>query len=337
MKPDELDFPMPPEIDCGGPAYEENFGVPRMATFEKASGEVRLGHVDDLLKHLDPGDLVVLNNSRVARTGFHGTIRSAEAVIELRGFIDGCDWAATVDSRVTVEPGDRIAADAVDFEIVRAAPGGTGPLWIIRFLCEESLMDAFLEAGHTNGDTRTEQGQAASRLRSVALPTASSILSRALLDELGKHGIRTAEVTLHAGLPSFEKNIIDEERIDLHRVPGERYSISAEAAEKINGALASGRRIVAVGTTVLRAVESAALSGLPLTARSEWTELAIYPGFTFRVCNGLMTGFHPSRSSHLALSAAFTGRDLLFRGYDEAVRSGYRFSPGHEITLTLEN
>jgi S-adenosylmethionine:tRNA ribosyltransferase-isomerase len=333
MKPQELDLPVLPNIDATGRPYDDQAGSTRMAVLDKTSAEVHLCDLNDLVKYLEPGDLVVVNSSRVARSQFSGKIHSADAVVNLRGFIDGCTWAATVESQIAVKPGDRIRVEDVDIEVVRAAPADKSPLWVIRFHCEESEMDRLLEATHP--DIGAERARPSSCSRSVALPTASALLCTDLLAELRQQGVHMAEIILHAGLPTFEKCVIDEETVDLHRVPGERYSISVEAAEEINRAVAAGRRVVAVGTTVLRAVETAALGGMPLTPCSAWTTLAIYPGFHFRVCNSLMTGFHPSRSSHLALAVAFTGRDLLFRGYTEAVQAGYRFAPDREITLTL--
>jgi S-adenosylmethionine:tRNA ribosyltransferase-isomerase len=333
MKPDDLDLPMPARFDGAEPIHGEDECDARMAVFEKATGHVHLGELPELVKFLEPGDLLVFNNSRVARSRFFGKIRSAHVLVQLRGFIDGSEWAATVDAVCQVRPGNRIVADGLEIDVLRSAPsGGTSPLWIIRFRCDESAMDRFLDCTPAIG---TAPSQKTSPSRSVSLPTAGSVFSPTLLDDLRDNGTNVAAVTLHTGLPGFEKSIIDEESVDEHRVPGERYSISAEAACQINEAVAAGRRVVAVGTTVLRAIETAALRGLPLAPRSEWTELGIYPGFASRVCDSLMTGFHPARSSHLALAMAFTGRDLLYRGYAAAVQAGYRFSYRNEITLTL--
>jgi S-adenosylmethionine:tRNA ribosyltransferase-isomerase len=169
---------------------------------------------------------------------------------------------------------------------------------------------------------------------SVAAPTAGLHLTDALLHRLAEAGIERAEITLHVGYGTFKP--VRSVTVEAHEVDAERFEISTDAAVAINRALAERRRIIAVGTTTTRALESAPTPGGGLVqAMSGWTDLFIYPGFTFRVISGLVTNFHLPRSSLLMLVSAFAGRARTLSAYREAVRLGYRFYSYGDAMLIL--
>ena len=169
---------------------------------------------------------------------------------------------------------------------------------------------------------------------SVAAPTAGLHFSRDLTAALEKRGVEIVELTLHIGYGTFQP--VRVARVEEHHVERERYEISDSAATTINGALDVGRRVIAIGTTTTRALETAARAGLGrVPAGADETDLFIYPGFQFRVVRGLLTNFHLPQSSLLMLVAAFAGREQVLAAYREAVAQRYRFYSYGDAMLIL--
>jgi S-adenosylmethionine:tRNA ribosyltransferase-isomerase len=169
---------------------------------------------------------------------------------------------------------------------------------------------------------------------SVAAPTAGLHFSPPLVEALGARGVTKIEITLHVGYGTFQPVRVD--RVEDHHVEAEHYEISTAAADAINDALGEGRRVIAVGTTTTRTLESvAAANDGRLVAGRGVTELFIYPGFRFRVLGGLLTNFHLPRSSLLMLVAAFGGRDAVLAAYDAAIAARYRFYSYGDAMLIL--
>ena len=158
---------------------------------------------------------------------------------------------------------------------------------------------------------------------SAAAPTAGLHFTPELLEEIGRKGVDIARVTLHVGLGTFRPVKVDE--VENHHMHSEFYMISEEAAEKINAAKARGGRVICVGTTSCRTIESAADEDGHLKACSGWTEIFIYPGYTFKVLDGLITNFHLPESTLIMLVSALAGREHVLAAYEEAVRERYRF------------
>ena len=168
---------------------------------------------------------------------------------------------------------------------------------------------------------------------SIAAPTAGLHLTRPLIETLGARGISTVEITLHVGYGTFQP--VRVECVEDHRLDAEHYDISEAAATEINTALDERRRVVAVGTTTTRTLESAVEATGRLRAGSGSTDLFIYPGFAFRVVGGLMTNFHLPKSSLLMLAAAFAGRERVLHAYRTAVTESYRFYSYGDAMLIL--
>ena len=158
---------------------------------------------------------------------------------------------------------------------------------------------------------------------SAAAPTAGLHFTPELLEEIGRKGVDIARVTLHVGLGTFRPVKVDD--VENHHMHSEFYMIDEEAAEKINGAKARGGRVICVGTTSCRTIESAADENGRLKACSGWTEIFIYPGYTFKVLDGLITNFHLPESTLIMLVSALAGREHVLAAYEEAVRERYRF------------
>jgi S-adenosylmethionine:tRNA ribosyltransferase-isomerase len=208
----------------------------------------------------------------------------------------------------------------------------------VRFNCEEPFEEVLEGIGitplppyikrksldeRTGEDTVRYQTVYASKRGAIAAPTAGLHFSRRVIDDLQSRGVSVVEITHHVGVATFQP--IRCEQIEDHHLAAERYEITEDAARAINESRRAGRRVIAVGTTTARALESAAGAERMVRSGSADTDLFIYPGYTFRMIDGLITNFHLPRSTLLLLVAAFAGRDLTLRAYDHAVAERYRF------------
>jgi S-adenosylmethionine:tRNA ribosyltransferase-isomerase len=363
----DFDFDLPAELIAQEPPAER--GQSRMLAMNRETGALRDSQFADLPALLHPGDLLVLNESRVipARLFAHRKKRMGAPSIQRFFEEKTAEWAGEHEAtsrqpagkievlltepagenlwRALVKPGRKVAIGeiltfpsttgeiALEAEVIER--GGFGE----RLLLFKPVDDFFAtldRIGHIPLPPYIRRDDAAadreryqtvfSRERgSVAAPTAGLHFTPQILDELAAHGVELARITLHVGLGTFAPLRV--ERIDEVRLHRERYSLSASAADAINRATSEHRRIVAVGTTVVRALEHCAqlALGCPLQAHSGETEIFISPGFQFRLVSALLTNFHLPQSSLLMLVSAFAGRENVLAAYAHAVREKYRF------------
>jgi len=286
--------------------------------------------VTDLPDLLEPGTLLVLNNSRVRKARIYGrTQHGGEVEFLLLSQLPDGTWKALASKAKKQRPGRQylfpeevrgeISAVEGEFRIIRFTPG----------IDEEYLerhghlpLPPYIKREDSLEDARRYQTVYARETGSVAAPTAGLHFTDGLFERLHLRGIETSTVTLHVGLGTFQP--IRSEEVEEHRMHREDYHISPEAARKINRAKKEGRKVCAVGTTSVRTIESAWRDD-GVRAGDGWTELFIYPGYRFQVTDMMFTNFHTPESSLLVMVSAFAGRDLIRRAYEEAVRKRYRF------------
>lgn len=341
----DFDYELPEELIAQQPPAER--GASRMMIVNRATGEVQDDYFANFLHHLRRGDLVVLNDSRVipARLYARRTLRrerekpSGRIEVMLTGPAGENQWRALVRPGRKVAIGERLVFPAPSGEILLEAEvlerGQFGER-LLEFAPVSDFFAVLDRIGHIplppyihrdDADTDRERYQTvfAATRGSVAAPTAGLHFTPQMLDALAAHGVEIARVTLHVGLGTFAPLRV--ERVDEVQLHGERYTISVEAAAAINAAARSARRIVAVGTTVVRTLEAAALAagGNPIQPHSGTTEIFISPGFEFRVVGALLTNFHLPQSSLLMLVSAFAGRERVLAAYKHAVQQKYRF------------
>lgn len=326
------DFELPPERIAQEPLPERD--ASRLLLLGRDGSPPRHRLFRDLPELLRPGDLLVLNRSRVfpARLlGHRPGGGAAEILLVRRREPDA--WEALV------RPGRRLRAGIT----VVVAPGfsarveseGEGPSRLVRLLSAEGATDAAIERhGHVplppyihrpDGASDRERYQTVFSREpgSVAAPTAGLHFTPALLARLAERGVATTSLVLHVGPGTFRP--VEVEDVREHRVAAERYSVPADAADAFNTARAHGRRVIAIGTTATRTLESATAPDGTLRAGEGETALVIVPGHRFRAIDALVTNFHLPRSSLLLLVSAFAGRARVLEAYAEAVREGYRF------------
>jgi S-adenosylmethionine:tRNA ribosyltransferase-isomerase len=330
----DFDYDLPAASIAQEPAPR---GESRLLVLDR-QGPERHARVSDLPRLLHPGDLLVLNDTRVIPARLYG--RSAgggKMEILLVERVAEREWDALVKPGRRARPGAMIKigeigdpAERLAAEVVDKREDG---LHRLRF---SEPIEAHLDRlGHiplppyihrpdTPEDRERYQTVFARQPGAVAAPTAGLHFTAEILEQVAAAGVEIARVTLHVGLGTFKP--VSAERIEEHRMESERYEIGEETAEAIRRARATGRRIVAVGTTVVRTLESAALAGDgEVRAGSGATKLFITPGFSFQVVDALLTNFHLPCSTLLMLVSAFAGRERVLAAYGEAVREGYRF------------
>jgi S-adenosylmethionine:tRNA ribosyltransferase-isomerase len=342
---DDFDFELPPELIAQEPPTER--GTSRMLLLDRASGALHDARFADLPSLLKPGDLLVLNDSRVIPARLYGhrtTVRDRQqpsGQIEVMLTEPGGDglWSALVKPGKKVGVGERLVfssqSGATELEAEVMERGEFGER-VLRFEPVSDFFAVLDRIGHMplppyirrdDADEDRERYQTVfSRERgSVAAPTAGLHMTPQVLSTLSAKGVEVAHVTLHVGLGTFAPLRVDRlEDVHLHH---ERYTLPAATADAINRAVNEGRRIVAVGTTVVRTLEHCALQGDggALGAHSGITEIFISPGFQFRLVDALLTNFHLPKSSLLMLVSAFAGREPVLAAYRHAVRESYRF------------
>jgi len=339
MRGAELEYHLPPELIAQAPAPERE--AARLLVLPP-DGAIRHTRVAELPDHLAPGDLLVVNDTRVIPARVRGRRPSGGRleVLFVRPLAGDGEWETLV--RGAPRAGEVVHLGDVRGEWVRSLGGGR---WAVRLALDEPVV-AWLEregevplppyitrpAGPSAADRERYQTVYAREPGAVAAPTAGLHLTPALFDALATTGVATASLTLHVGPGTFLP--IRHDDLDAHVMEAERYVLPAATVERIAATRAAGGRVVAVGTTTVRALESAAADG---TLRAGAGEAAVFirPGHRFRAVDALLTNFHLPRSTLLALVAAFAGWDRIRTAYDEAVRLGYRFySYGDAMLIT---
>jgi S-adenosylmethionine:tRNA ribosyltransferase-isomerase len=344
----DFDFELPADRIAQTPTSDRE--AARLLVLDRASGAVRHRSVADLPELLAPGDLLVVNDTRVfpARLLGHRVPSGGAVECLLLARIDEGRWDALMHPGQKLRVGAKVVFEADGLrlygEVLERRFHGRRTIRL--FVEDGSSVDAAVDRlGHVPLppyikrpadaiDGERYQTVYASVRGSVAAPTAGLHLTDALLTRLRKRGVEIARVTLHVGYGTFQPIRVD--RVEEHRVEPERYDVPVATAAAVNRALAEGRRVVAVGTTTSRTLEAAVREGSGhLTAGGGVTDLFLFPGVTFKVVGALLTNFHLPRSSLLMLASAFAGRERLLAAYAEAVRRDYRFYSYGDAMLIL--
>lgn len=331
MKLEEFDFYLPEELIAQEPI--ENRAKSRLLVLNRTSGEIEHKSFEDIIFYLKPGDCLVLNNTKVIPARLKGQRKNTNGKIEmvlLRPV--GIDtWEvlvkpgrrALIGEEILFGEGKLIAKvlDMTDF-------GGR----IVKFFHEMPFEELLSELGEMPTppyikkklqDKNRYQTVYAKTPGSAAAPTAGLHFTKELLENIRAKGISIAFITLHVGLGTFRPVTV--ENIEKHKMHAEYYEISQEAADLINSTKQSGGRIVAVGTTSTRTLETVADADGKIRPCKGWSDIFIYPGYKFKAIDGLITNFHLPKSTLIMLVCAFAGREKVFKAYKEAVNKKYRF------------
>ena len=300
---------------------------------DKDTGATRHMHFYDLPTLLRPGDCLVLNDSRVLPARLIGHREPGGGAVEVLLLIDRGDktWECLVRPGRKLKPGARMSFGdgALKAQVVDVCEGGNR---LVRFEYEGIFLETLERLGRMPlppyikaelQDPERYQTVYSRAVGSAAAPTAGLHFTPELLDQVRAMGVKTCFVTLHVGLGTFRP--VKEEEITDHEMHAEYCMISAETAETINRTKREGGRVICVGTTSCRTVESWAAEDGTLRESAGWTSIFIYPGYRFKVLDGLITNFHLPESTLIMLVSALAGREHVLAAYQEAVEQRYRF------------
>ncbi|MCI8505180.1 MAG: tRNA preQ1(34) S-adenosylmethionine ribosyltransferase-isomerase QueA [Lachnospiraceae bacterium] len=331
MNVKDFSYELPQELIAQDPLKDRS--ASRLLLLDKNTGEIRHSVFRDIVGELREGDCLVINNTRVIPARLFGIKEETGALIEvlLLKRREKDLWETLVKPGKKARPGavlsfgEKLLRGTVE-DVVEEGNR------LIRFSYEgifEEILDRLGQMPlppyitHPLQDKNRYQTVYAKHDGSAAAPTAGLHFTEELLGEIQAKGVEIANVTLHVGLGTFRP--VKEDEVENHHMHSEFYCIEEEAAEKINRAKQEGRRVICVGTTSCRTLESAADEQGVVKAASGWTEIFIYPGYRFKCMDGLITNFHLPQSTLLMLVSAFAGREQVLAAYEEAVRGRYRF------------
>ncbi len=331
MKTSDFYFDLPQELIAQDPLEDRSSS--RLLVLDRETGETQHRHFYDILEYLQPGDCLVLNNTKVIPARLYGVREGTGAAIEilLLKRRENNIWETLVRPGKKAKPGTKISfGDGLLVgEVIDIVEDGNR---LIQFSYEgvfEEILDQLGQMPlppyitHELKDRNRYQTVYAKHEGSAAAPTAGLHFTPELLEKVREKGVRIAEVTLHVGLGTFRP--VKVEDVTQHHMHSEFYMVDEEAARTINETKAAGGRVICVGTTSCRTIESAAKADGTLEPCSGWTEIFIYPGYQFRVLDCLITNFHLPESTLLMLVSALAGKEKIMGAYEEAVKERYRF------------
>ena len=331
LKTSDYYFDLPQELIAQDPLTDRT--ASRLLVMDKRTGEICHRTFRDITEYLQPGDTLVLNDTKVIPARLLGVKEGtgANAEILLLKRLSEKQWETLVKPGKKLRPGARVTFGdgSLRAVILDVLDGGNR---LVEFEYEgifEEVLDRLGEMPlppyitHKLQDKNRYQTVYARYAGSAAAPTAGLHFTEELLDEIRSKGVRTAFVTLHVGLGTFRPVKVDD--VASHHMHTEWYNVSEEAAELINRTHSEGHRVICVGTTACRTVESAADDDGIVKAGSDDTSIFIYPGYRFKVMDALITNFHLPESTLVMLVSAFAGRENVLNAYKNAIREKYRF------------
>ena len=323
-------YDLPKELIAQDPL--EDRASSRLMVVDKVTGELQHDTFRNIGRYLNPGDCLVINDTKVIPARLFGTRTDTGALVEILLLTRKSDsiWECLVKPGKKARPGHRFDfAGEMQGEITEVLEDGNR---LIKFEFDgifEEILDRLGQMPlppyitHELKDKNRYQTVYARHDGSAAAPTAGLHFTNELLEEIEASGVNIARVTLHVGLGTFRPVKVD--NILDHHMHSEYYEVNAEAADKINAALASGGRVICVGTTSTRTLESAAAEDGSIAPKSGWTDIFIYPGYRFKITDCLITNFHLPESTLLMLVSALSSREIMLNAYEEAIRERYRF------------
>ena len=330
MKTQDFFYHLPEELIAQTPLEKRD--TSRLMVLDKVSGEVTHKHFYDIIDYLNPGDCLVMNDSRVlpARLLGHRPTGGAVEVLLLRDLGNKC-WECLCKPGRKMQPGNEVIFGDGELTATVKEVREDGNR-VVEFHYDGIFLEVLERLGKMPlppyikaelQDQERYQTVYSREVGSAAAPTAGLHWTKELLEKARNKGVKTAFVTLHVGLGTFRP--VKAENILEHHMHAELCMMSAETADILNETKAKGGRIICVGTTSCRTLESLVNEDGSFEAKSKWTEIFIYPGYTFKAMNGLITNFHLPESTLVMLVSAFAGRENVLGAYEQAVSERYRF------------
>ncbi|HHW31996.1 MAG TPA: tRNA preQ1(34) S-adenosylmethionine ribosyltransferase-isomerase QueA [Clostridiaceae bacterium] len=331
MKVKEFYYYLPPELIAQEPV--EPRSKSRLMILNKSTGEIRNQIFEDIIDYINPGDCLVLNDTRVIPARLLGKREDTGGKIEfvLLKKIEESLWEVILKPGKRAKTGTRfVFGDGLlKAEIVDVIEEGNR---IVRFEYDGVFEEVLDRVGiiplppyitKKLDDSERYQTVYSRHKGSAAAPTAGLHFTNDLLEKIREKGVQITYLTLHVGLGTFRP--VKEEEVQKHKMHSEYYEITDDACNKINTAKKSGNKVIAVGTTSCRVLETVGCDDGMVKSAAGWTDIFIYPGYKFKVVDALITNFHLPESTLIMLVSAFAGKDLIFKAYEKAIEEKYRF------------
>lgn len=332
MKTSDFDFDLPERLIAQHPLEQRD--ASRLLVLNREDGSVTHQHFTDLLAYLQPGDTLVMNNSRVIPARLMGVAQGRTTPIEVVLLTDRGDgvWECLTRPGKKTRVGTKLSFGegmlTAQIEAVEEESGNR----LIRFFYEGVFLEILERLGtmplppyikEKLDDQERYQTVYSKTPGSAAAPTAGLHFTKELLDKIEQKGVHLAYVTLHVGLGTFRPVKVDD--VTAHKMHAEYYIMDAQTAQRINQTKQEGHAVFAVGTTACRTLETIADENGQVSAQSGWTDIFIYPGYRFRVMDHLITNFHLPQSTLMMLVSAFASKEQIMSAYQQAIAQEYRF------------
>ncbi|MCD6204463.1 MAG: tRNA preQ1(34) S-adenosylmethionine ribosyltransferase-isomerase QueA [Candidatus Marinimicrobia bacterium] len=334
MRLSDFDYELPEELIAKYPIEKRDHS--RLMVIDRKQETIRHKHFYNLPELLNPGDLVIVNETMVYPARLWAIKDRTEAKVEvfLLRELENNLWEVMVKPARKVRIGNKLTvAEGVQCDVIdNTVSGGR----VVRFnnISQQDLyalidkigqspLPPYIDREPTPVDKIKYQTVYAKRRGAVAAPTAGLHFTTELIDKIKAKGVKVQSVVLHIGLGTFRPVTVED--LSRHRMDSEYFEVSAETAIAINEAKAKGKRVVAVGTSVVRTLETVTVSGFQVSPRKGWTDKFIHPPYDFKMVDVLITNFHQPKSTLIMQVAAFAGLDLILKAYKEAIKKKYRF------------
>ena len=330
MKTDDFDYYLPEELIAQHPTAKRDHA--RLLVLDKETGEREDKYFYDIIDYLNPGDVLVMNDTRVIPARLFGHREGKEESIEvfLLNNTEGSKWECLVRPGKKMKIGTKVIfSDELSLNVIDIKEDGNR---VVEFEFEGIFNEILDRLGNVPlppyikeelKEPEEYQTVYSKKPGSVAAPTAGLHFTKELLDKIEAKGVKLAYLTLNVGLGTFRPVNVDD--VNDHKMHSEFYTLSQETADTINEAHRNGKKVIATGTTTIRTLESVYKKLGKLIEDSGWTDIFIYPGFEFKVVDALITNFHLPKSTLVMLVAALTSKEMILDTYDYAVKEKYRF------------
>ena len=334
MRLSDFDFNVPEELIAKYPVSKRDHS--RLMVIDRKKQTITHKRFYNIIDYLNPGDLLVINETKVYPARLWAVKDRTEAKVEvfLLRELENSLWEVMVKPARKVRIGNKLTiAKGVQCDVIdNTVSGGR----VVRFnnipketlykLIDEvglSPLPPYIDREPTEDDKETYQTVYANKRGAVAAPTAGLHFTEELMQKIKDKGVKIFPIVLHIGLGTFRPVTVED--LSRHRMDSEYFEVSAETALAINDARSKGKRIIAVGTSVVRTLETVTVSGFQITPRRGWTDKFIHPPYEFKMVDALITNFHQPKSTTIMQVSAFGGHELIMRAYQEAIEKKYRF------------
>jgi len=334
MRLSDFDFNVPEELIAKYPVSKRDHS--RLMVIDRKKQTITHKRFYNIIDYLNPGDLLVINETKVYPARLWAVKDRTEAKVEvfLLRELENSLWEVMVKPARKVRIGNKLTiAKGVQCDVIdNTVSGGR----VVRFnnipketlykLIDEvglSPLPPYIDREPTEDDKETYQTVYAKKRGAVAAPTAGLHFTEELMQKIKDKGVKIFPIVLHIGLGTFRPVTVED--LSRHRMDSEYFEVSAETALAINNARSKGKRIIAVGTSVVRTLETVTVSGFQITPRRGWTDKFIHPPYEFKMVDALITNFHQPKSTTIMQVSAFGGHELIMRAYQEAIEKKYRF------------